>query len=220
MNEPSASIIASMIAVIGVLGTAVASIIAVVITSKKNEEISRLKVFQDLQIEYDKDLRKRRIDGYMDLWLGMIALAKYPEPEQLSFERIQQLALAFRGWYFQGGGLIASETTRDQYFDLQDALKIILQKWSKKWSPDDAALRDASRLSGYLDRAESRPAPAEVMAVANSDLPEGAYVPETVAAALRALGSKLRTSMTEDVLTRVDTALKREQHTPSDSKTV
>ena len=71
-----------MIAVIGVLGTAVASIIAVVITSKKNEEISRLKVFQDLQIEYDKDLRKRRIDGYMDLWLGMIALAKYPEPEQ------------------------------------------------------------------------------------------------------------------------------------------
>jgi len=170
-------------------------IIGIVINSKKNEQISRLKVFQDLEIDYDIDLRKRRIDCYTDLFKHMVALAKYPEPEALSYEQIQKLALAFRDWYFNSGDLIASETTRDHYFDVQDGFKIILQKRSKNWYPDDAALRSASGLSLYLKRKESKPASAEVVAIAASEMIEGEYLPPAVNVHLRDLGSTLRTSM-------------------------
>jgi hypothetical protein len=196
MNQATATIIAATIAVLGVLGTAVASIIAVLINTNKNEQISRLKVLQDLQVDYDIDLRKRRIDSYGDLLGHMVALAKYPKPEVLSYEQIQKLALAFRDWYFKSGGLVASERTRDHYFDVQDGFKIILQKRSNKWCPDDTALRSATGLSLYLERNESRPAPAEVVAIATSEMPAGEYPPEAVNANLRALGSTLRTSMT------------------------
>jgi hypothetical protein len=211
MNQAIATIIAAIIAVLGVIGTAVASIIAVLINTKKNEQISRLKVFQDLQIDYDVDLRKRRIDSYLELLKHMVALAKYPEPEALSYEQIQKLALAFRDWYFTSGGLIASEKTRDHYFDVQDAFKIILHKRSNKWCPDEAALKSAFGLSLYLERNESRPAPPDVVAIATSEVPGSEYLPQTVNAHLRALGSTLRTSMTEDVLTRADPALRREE---------
>lgn len=204
MDQPTATLIAAMIAV-------VASGIAVYVSTKKNEEISRLRLVQDLEIEYDTDLRKRRIDSYAELFAHMIVLAKYPEPEALSYEQIQKLAVAFRDWYFKGGGLIASEKTRDHYFDVQDGLKIILQKRSNKWFPSEAALSSATELSLYLKRKESRPAPAEVVAIANMEMPEGEHVPQTANAHLRELGSNLRTSMTNDVLTRVDPALRREQ---------
>jgi len=135
MIELPENIITALIALIGVIGTATASIIAVYINWTKTREIEQLKLFQALQLEYDKDLRIRRIESYKELCKRMIVLAKYPKPETLSYARLEELALSFREWYFNDGGLVASKATRDLYFDLQDGLKIILQKHVDKW-PD------------------------------------------------------------------------------------
>ncbi len=200
MTEPTVNIVTALIALF-------ASILAVFINWKKTKEIEQLKLFQALQLEYDKDLRTRRIESYMDLCKRMIVLAKYPRPESLSYTDLEDLALSFRDWYFNGGGLIASETTRDHYFDLQDGLKIILQKHANQWPT--AQINNVAALTKYLQRDEKRSMPTDVVAIANSVLPEdGDSLPEQLASRLRTLGSVLRTRMTEDVLTRLDTALK------------
>lgn len=127
------------------------------------------RVPQDLQIEYDKDLRSQRISHYKTLWSRTLPLAKYPQSRPLAydsanksapparFERllrkllphddgaedrvvdsIESLSISLRDWYFEGGGLFLSESTRDAYFDLQDGLKIVLQKGEKgegRWPP-------------------------------------------------------------------------------------
>lgn len=199
MTEPTVNIVTALIALF-------ASILAVFINWKKTKEIEQLKLFQSLQLEYDKDLRTRRIESYMDLCKRMIVLAKYPRPESLSYTDLEDLALSFRDWYFNGGGLIASETTRDHYFDLQDGLKIILQKHANQWPTGGNAPTD---VANYLQRDAKRLTPTDVVAIANSMLPEdGDSLPEQLASRLRTLGSVLRTRMTEDVLTRLDTALK------------
>lgn len=204
ISEPIAKIVAPLIAL-------VATILAVFISSTKNKEIESLKQFHSLQFEYDKDLRIRRIDSYTDLCKRMALLAKYPQPEQLSIARIKELAFSFREWYFLGGGIIASEKARDCYFDLQDGLKIILQKYAKQWPTGEDAPKDAIELSVYLERDEGRPAPEKVLAIATSVLTEdGDFLPEELASKLRGLGSTLRTQMTEDVLTRQSSALKNE----------
>jgi len=64
MNEKTTiDIIVAVIALFGVIGAAIASIYAVLITTAKNEEIERLKLSNTLQIEYDMDLRTRRIES-------------------------------------------------------------------------------------------------------------------------------------------------------------
>lgn len=123
------------------------------------------RVPQDLQIEYDKDLRSQRISHYKTLWSRTLPLAKYPQSRPLAYDSapparlerllrkllphddgtegrvvdsIESLSISLRDWYFEGGGLFLSESTRDTYFDLQDGLKIVLQKGEKgegRWPP-------------------------------------------------------------------------------------
>jgi hypothetical protein len=75
----------------------------------------------------------------------------------------RELARALRTWYFDIGGLLMSEPTREAYFDLQRALK----------SAGDAG--------------------------ASGDI----LLPDPTTAALKQLGSRLRTATTDDVATRV-----------------
>ncbi len=116
-----------------------------------------------MRIEYDKDLRSQRISHYKTLWSRTLPLAKYPESPPLAyksapparFERllrkllphedgaedrivdsIESLSISLRDWYFEGGGLFLSESSRDTYFDLQDGLKLMLQKREGRWRPE------------------------------------------------------------------------------------
>lgn len=207
MDQPTATLIAAIVAFLGVLGTATASLIAINIRAQKDREINQLKVLQDLQIAYDKDLRTQRIDNYMKLWAKMIPLARYPKPDTLTYQRLEEIAYSFRKWYFDGGGLVMAEDTRDLYFDLQDGLRILLQKRANHWSFDNSKIDDTGLLNKYLGRPETREIPEPIKDLAQSELPSGDDVPGSLAAHLRALGSRLRTSMTEDVLTRRETVL-------------
>ena len=205
MDPTTGTIIAAVIAVLGVIGTAVASTIAVMIKGRKDREIAELKVGQDLLIEYDKDLRMRRIACYEKLLNLMLPLAKYPEPDPLSYSKLSLLSVNLRRWYFEGGGLYMSEETRNKYFDLQDGFKIVIQKRDNRW-PQDSTLTRLGGLKKYLQRDKTSP---DVEEIAESELNMSEdYVPEKVYARLRALGSSVRTSMTEDVLTRSVTYLR------------
>lgn len=207
MNQPIATLIAAVVAFLGVLGTAIASLVAITIKAEKDRQITHIKILQDLQAAYDKDLRTQRIETYKTLWSQMIAFARYPEPDVLTYQRLNDIALSFRKWYFDGGGLVLPEDTRDLYFDLQDGVRILLQKREKRWSFDTRKINDPTLLNEYLGRPKTHKIPQPIKTIAASELPSGDDVPENLAAHLRALGSALRTGMTEDVLTRQETVL-------------
>jgi hypothetical protein len=207
MDPSTATVIAAAVAVLGVIGTAVASTFAVVIKGQKDREIADLKVGQDLLIEYDKDLRARRIISYEKLLNLMLPLAKYPEPEPLTYSKLSLLSINLRRWYFEGGGLYMSEETRDKYFDLQDGFKTVIQKQGNRW-PQKSNFKRPEDLKKYLQRSEVSP---DVEEIAKSELNmSGDYVPEEIYARLRSLGSSVRTRMTEDVLTRRGTYLRND----------
>lgn len=198
MDEFKGTIIAAVIGFIGVIVTGILSY-----------RQGQLKVTQALQIEYDKELRKERIGCYKELWQKLLPLAKYPEPEPLSYVHAKLLAVSLREWYFAGGGLFLSATARDRYFDLQDGIKILLQKQAKKWS-FDSQKPTPSELQKYLDRDSNWKCPDSLLQIAEKAIdPECNTISEELVAYLRKLGSTLRTSMTDDVLTRQDTVLRK-----------
>jgi hypothetical protein len=78
-----------------------------------------LKFRKDLEAEYDKDLRNKRMEAYKDLWSHLQVLARYDRPKPLNRQTLEELTVAMREWYFEIGGLYLSEEARKSYFDLK-----------------------------------------------------------------------------------------------------
>jgi hypothetical protein len=197
---------ALLVGLLGLIGGLVSSIISY--------RQGGLRVAQDLQIEYDKDLRQRRIQSYTTLWQSLRLLAKYPEPETLTHVQLKWLGHRLREWYFDGGGMVLSDKAREAYFDLQDGIKIILQKQQGFW--DTTLLSDQytadQKLKEHLGRSSSRSLPDALWSIAYADIsPQENTVHDNTAAYLRALGSSLRTILSEDVMSRVSTLLLKKQ---------
>ncbi len=197
---------------------------------RKAVEVEHQKVIQDLQSDIDKDIRTQRLQHYQKLWGLMINLPKYPEPAVLDSQSLKTLSGLLRNWYFEGGGLVMSWKTRDKYFDLQDACKIALEKTAEKWKDASELATKADALDSAvnillepraseflitrLDRGASWrnaiPMPIARLALLPSEkFQEGGLLVPGVVEQLRKLGSDLRQSMTEDVLTRRVSLLER-----------
>lgn len=80
------------------------------------------KIKKDLEAQYDKSLRLRRLKAYAELWKLLQPLARYSPPEPVTPAVLQKLSASLRRWYFEVGGLFMSKGTRDAYFALQDEL--------------------------------------------------------------------------------------------------
>lgn len=119
---------------------------------------------KDLELQYDIKLREERIEAYKQLWTELERLAYYaPAETELTHGAVRELAGALRKWYFETGGLLMSEATREAYFDLQRALR----------------------------------------SVGNAHVRAGHPLEDPTAKAVKQLGSRLRTTTTDDVATRV-----------------
>ncbi len=199
-------------AIVAAIASIVVAIIALLNSLKTAKLTARLNSIVNLQTDYDKDLRNRRIEQYQRLFAWMVNLPKYPKPEPLTVEGLRNLALAFRDWYFGGGGLLLSEnedparfseSSRERYFDFQEGCKIVLQKIDGEWKFDgDPKNKDDLRLHFERD-ARWNPREDALIELAACALEKHVdRLPENVVKQLRSLASALRTSMTRDVLTR------------------
>lgn len=137
----------------------------------------------------------------------MITFAKYPEPDTLTFTHLDEVGLSFREWFFKSGGLLMTEKTRALYFDIQDGFRIVKQKREHRWNFDAKNISNHELLNAYFERTENHPIPNEILYLASVDVPKGKTVPENISSRLRSLSSKLRSSMSDDVLTRKETIL-------------
>jgi len=93
-----------------------------------------LKFRKDLEAEYDKDLRTRRLTAYEKLWGHLQLLARYDRPKPLTPQTLQELSVAMRRWYFEEGGLYLSDKSRQTYFDLKRAIQKLLE--DNRYRPD------------------------------------------------------------------------------------
>jgi len=79
------------------------------------------KIRRDLEAQYDRDLRERRMAAYAALWALTEPLALYSPARDLSGRGARALSERLRHWYFSDG-MILSEAARDSYFALQKKL--------------------------------------------------------------------------------------------------
>jgi hypothetical protein len=63
-------------------------------------------------LDYDADLRERRIIVYTDLWARLEPLAKYASQDFSSQADVKELSESLRKWYFEKGGLFLSTGAR------------------------------------------------------------------------------------------------------------
>jgi hypothetical protein len=91
---------------------------------------------QRLEVEYDIELRKHRIEAYQALWKILEPLAYYSPPAAVTHAVARDLSQALRSWYFEVGGLFLSEGSREAYFDLQKGLGgVIKEPLDAKYRP-------------------------------------------------------------------------------------
>jgi hypothetical protein len=78
---------------------------------------------KELEIEYDKELRRARVEVYSGLWQELSALARYDSPKPKTTTTLIRLSKEMREWYFVTGGIFLSEESRKPYFELKKALE-------------------------------------------------------------------------------------------------
>jgi hypothetical protein len=101
-------------------------------------------------LDYDADLRERRIIVYTDLWARLEPLAKYASQDFSSQADVKELSESLRKWYFEKGGLFLSTGARGDYFALQDVLSQLAGEWGWDSSRQNltVAAREYLRLHG------------------------------------------------------------------------
>jgi hypothetical protein len=91
------------------------------------------------RLNYDADLREKRIDAYADLWGRLQPLAKFHRPAPFSGDDATKLAGSLQEWYFTKGGIFLSMDARRDYFAVQDALEFLDSGWGWQ-TPERLAL--------------------------------------------------------------------------------
>jgi hypothetical protein len=94
------------IAVVGVIGTVLGSVIAGALAT-------RAKV--------NDDMRQLRLGAYPSLWDLTSCFSKWP-PTPMSYARLREFLDSFRAWYYQGGGLYLSENGQERYGEVHELL--------------------------------------------------------------------------------------------------
>jgi len=130
------------------------SIITAVVTAVLAVAGTYLTTRRDLQLKFDESLRELRIGAYKELWEHLGKLAKYGRPEALSKSQAQTLRDSLRTWYFHTGGLVLSNSTRQDYFNMLDGLELVIGRHENIVSDqDDEFLRVlGSRLRTAMTR--------------------------------------------------------------------
>jgi hypothetical protein len=86
----------------------------------------------ELTIEYDKELRKNRMEAYEELWPLMKPLARYSVEQPITYQIVRDTSEKMRDWYFGKGGIFLSRKSRKPYFAMKELMQKII---------DDSELR-------------------------------------------------------------------------------
>ena len=75
----------------------------------------------------DPEILKTRRFFYEELYRMLKPFARYDIPEPVEIETLKRITTAMRDWYFDVGGLYLTEQGRGPYFDLKEAIKVVIE---------------------------------------------------------------------------------------------
>lgn len=182
-----------------------------------------LQQVREIQRDYDRELRTARMVAYAKLWQEFEPLAVYAPSESITYERVRELGVALRSWYFDTGGLLFTSRARDAYFLVQDAIDqvgrlprndAIVRGASTHWTRTtiNATHKDLDicELPSPSATDEEQAAWRDYMAALIADKWRFGETPDDDFALLQFLASSLRTLLAEDLLTRDPSLLRRQ----------
>ena len=165
----------------------------------------RKKIRTELMAEFKKELRTERLHAYKAIWKKLHPVALYAPPQDLTADALSEMGSELSKCYFDHGIFLSGDCL-DYYFVLQDAIQLLL----RTDNGEEYVLRaQAKRLTlEELQREEARlglkndPQPTP-MDLRKDVLPRIGKDPDNDYYFLRYLSSKLRTSLTKNMETRV-----------------
>jgi hypothetical protein len=108
------------------------------------------KVRSDLAAEYDKDLRTRRLENYLEIWPQFASLS-LTKTGAIHREELTRFSDALRDWYFAKGGIYLSRGAMDVYNVLQRHIAFITEGENEPSAKDlDVARFFASTLRSRM----------------------------------------------------------------------
>ena len=104
----------------------------------------------------DPEILKTRRFFYEELYRILKPFARYDVPEPVEVETLKRITIAMRDWYFDVGGLYLTDHGRGPYFELKEAIKIVVEhpryQSTQQITEDDynTLLQAASKLRAAL----------------------------------------------------------------------
>jgi len=169
-------------------------------------ESQRDRLWDEVVIARSTWLLEKRADAYKALWGKLEALSLYPLPFDFKYSDAAGVQEALKEWYFGGGGMYltlgdkASPRSRERYFALQRAL-VKLAKVTPANDPE--MIPNGATVSA--EDVEKDEAEADKFLGDEGTLPDDGFRRYRI---IRALGSRLRSAIVEDLGTRGDLATK------------
>ncbi len=196
----------------GVLTPAVVSLVTTSAGLFVGYLMIRAKVRHELIGEYQKELRTTRFEAYRELWQATKPLAVYSPRSSIDISVLQDMSKDFRDWYFTNG-LFLSGDCRCDYFTLQDTIVLITRKAQESEIPERYSVPIEPITQRELDTHDEKC--RDVLDLSDSATPDDirgklekciGKDPKLDFRLLRHMAHRLRTSLSEDLMSRVDLA--------------
>lgn len=120
--------------IIGIASAAGSSVLTYITT--------RSKIRLDLRVEFDKQIREKRLDFYQQIWPKTQPLGRYNGDKLLTYDSLREVSAEMGDWYFRGGGLFLSNRSRRPYFALKDLMLQVLEDQSLHAQPNAQLSRE------------------------------------------------------------------------------
>lgn len=133
------------------MSSVITGLVSGILSSALTYFSTRSKIRLDLTVEYDKDLRKNRLELYKDLWPKTKPLAEFSAEAPVTFDVIKAVSGDMRDWYFAEGGIYLSRRSRRPYFNLKSLMQQVLD--DKALQHDHAKPLPGPRLKQILTAA-------------------------------------------------------------------
>jgi hypothetical protein len=108
------------------ISSVITGLVSGIISSILTYFSTRSKIRLDMTVEYDKDLRSKRLVLYKELWPKTKPLSPYGVESVLNFDVVKGVSEHMRDWYFAEGGIYLSKRSRKPYFRLKDLIQKVL----------------------------------------------------------------------------------------------
>lgn len=211
-----------VLAQFGITGVMVLAVVLAVF--RLSADLAKLRT--QLQQDIARDLLNKRFAAYSDLWSKMAPLALYSD-DPMSRAKAQRLAQSLSDWYFSAnGGMFLTARARDFYFALQETLEAAgdMKEFKVTQRPDDvkglfrAFLAKAGGAHSVAAEGLEQPDAIDsarwldtckALAQALKALPANSEreVSDTVFAVVQQVSSALRTTLAQELHTRLDLRL-------------